>query len=338
MASARFGYLTASPSDHPSKPIQAPPSSLKRTRSPSPPPASDQIFESSPLHDRKSTFQGFFSPSLPPYDLQHLPSFSSASHKVLAYRIPVSAPLSSTKKSRQSTLAFGAAGTSKSALQTGQDDDGEQYAAKHVARVLGDLNVVGSLVVARWYGGVMLGPVRFKHIEDVAREAVKVFFSSLGKGKSGATVGAGKVADDVQEDGAGETQAEEMGRLVRELKERDESILSLRKLLEQKKVLLGSLEGKSEAEGKGQPSPTRKMDYTGMDLKRLHAMDQARDKTIAFLLKQIDETEMKILALHALDDEDDDHDDEVEADAADVDRKSEGGVPDEVAEKKDKDE
>ncbi|KAF2221608.1 hypothetical protein BDZ85DRAFT_202020 [Elsinoe ampelina] len=328
MASARYGYLTVSPSDNPSKPIQAPPTSLKRTRSPSPPPASDRIFESSPLHDRKSTFQGFFSPALPPHDLQHLPSFSSASHKILAYRIP----------SRQSTLAFGAAGMSKSALQTGHDDDGEQYAAKHVARVLGDLNVVGSLVVARWYGGVMLGPVRFKHIEDVAREAVKVYFSSLGKGKSGATVGAGKVAHQVQEEGAGETQAEEMGRLVRELKERDESILSLRKLLEQKKVLLGSLEGKSEAGDKGQPSPTRKMDYTGMDLKRLRAMDQARDKTIAFLLKQIDETEEKIVALNALDDEDDDHNGEVDADAAERgDRKSEGGSPGEVAEQRDKD-
>lgn len=27
-----------------------------------------------------------------------------------------------------------------------------------------DLNVIGSIVVARWYGGMMLGPVRFEHI------------------------------------------------------------------------------------------------------------------------------------------------------------------------------
>ncbi|KAF4550579.1 Hypothetical protein D9617_16g013670 [Elsinoe fawcettii] len=305
MASARYGYLTASPSDLPSKPSSTTSTSLKRPRSSSPPATSNpQIFESSPLHDRKSTFQAYFSPTLPPHDLQRLASFASASHKILAYRIPVSTALSSTKKSRQSTLAFGGQG-GKEALQTGQDEDGEQYAGKHVARVLADLNVVGSLVVARWYGGVMLGPVRFKHIEDVAREAVKVYLSSLGRGQGKGAMPVTSTAGDKQshDAGTGETEAEEKQRLMQELGERDESIMSLRKLLEQKKTLLGSLEGKTDvAETKGQPSPTRKMDYAGMDLKRLRALDQARDKTIAFLLKQIDAVEEQIVAWNALDD------------------------------------
>ncbi len=57
-------------------------------------------------------------------------------------------------------------------FETGSDDDGERYAGKKLERVLEEAGVEGAVVVARWYGGVLLGPVRFTHIEECAREAI----------------------------------------------------------------------------------------------------------------------------------------------------------------------
>ncbi|PSK51960.1 hypothetical protein B9Z65_3227 [Elsinoe australis] len=302
MASARYGYMHVSPRDLPTTstaPTSTKPS-LKRPRSPSPPTSSftssPEIFISSPLHDRQSTFTAYFSPKVPPHDLQSIPAIASASHRILAYRIPISAPLSSTKKSRQSTLGFTSAGGGggKQALQAGQDDDGESYGAKHLMKVLVEMDAVGSLVVARWYGGVMLGPARFRHMESVGREAVGKFKEG-GQGEESGAGQKGKRQDG--ETGTGETLGEERKRLVVELEERDESILSLRKLLEQKKGLLASLEGGAEgAERSSQSSPAKKIEYDKMPIDRLRLLDQARDRTIGFLLKQIDEVEEKIVA------------------------------------------
>ncbi|PNS18484.1 hypothetical protein CAC42_6301 [Sphaceloma murrayae] len=307
MASARYGYTTVSPRDNPSKPIPSLPSATgKRARSSSPTTSSDdQLFTSDPLHDRQSTFTGYFSPSLAPHDLQSLATLASASHRVLAYRVPISAPLSSTKKSRQSTLGFVSNGSSgkKEALQTGQDDDGEQYAAKHVARVLADMNVVGSLVVARWYGGVLLGPVRFAHIEKVAREAVQAYLDAQRGGGGGKAGNGGSGPVGAAGAGTGESLGEERKRLIPELEERDTSIASLRKLLDQKKGILASLEGTEgiTSERASQSSPTKKMEYSKLPIERLRLLDQARDKTIGFLLKQIDGVEEKIVALNDAD-------------------------------------
>lgn len=163
-------------------------------------------------------------------------------------------------------------------------------------KVLGEMDAVGSLVVARWYGGVMLGPARFRHMESVAREAVGKFKEG-GQGEESGAGQKGKRQDAGTGTGTGETLGEERKRLVVELEERDESILSLRKLLEQKKELLASLEGGAEgAERSSQSSPAKKIEYDKMPIDRLRLLDQARDRTIGFLLKQIDEVEEKIVA------------------------------------------
>ena len=51
------------------------------------------------------------------------------------------------------------------------DDDGESAAG---GRLLHLLSIVGAenvcVVVSRWYGGIHLGPDRFKHINAVARQ------------------------------------------------------------------------------------------------------------------------------------------------------------------------
>ena len=54
------------------------------------------------------------------------------------------------------------------------DDDGEDAAGGRLAMLLDLMKVDGAMVVvSRWYGGVKLGPARFKHINNVARELLE---------------------------------------------------------------------------------------------------------------------------------------------------------------------
>lgn len=56
------------------------------------------------------------------------------------------------------------------------DDDGEHGAGRVVLDVLRHTGVLGVVVVvSRWFGGVKLGPVRFRHIGRVAREAIDAY-------------------------------------------------------------------------------------------------------------------------------------------------------------------
>lgn len=53
------------------------------------------------------------------------------------------------------------------------DDDGEHGAARKLVFLVEQLRVFGFIVVVtRWYGGILLGPDRFKHIAAVARDAL----------------------------------------------------------------------------------------------------------------------------------------------------------------------
>lgn len=83
-----------------------------------------------------------------------------------------------------------------------------------------DDNVEGTVIVARWFGGVMLGPVRFEHIRTAAREALWLWRRESEDREEGK-----KRVKREEED------REEMERLVRELPERDHSIIVLRGLL-----------------------------------------------------------------------------------------------------------
>lgn len=50
------------------------------------------------------------------------------------------------------------------------DDDGESAAGSrllHLLQIMDATNVV--VVVSRWYGGILLGPSRFTHINNAAR-------------------------------------------------------------------------------------------------------------------------------------------------------------------------
>lgn len=235
-----------------SPPAPPPPPLSSNPTSTSSPIPSNSIFTSEALHDRESIFQGYFSPNLSPKELQSHDDVASATHRILASRLP---------SSKQKTLS----GTP--IISTTTDDDGEKYGAKRVLSVLEAEKVTGSLIVARWYGGVMLGPVRFTHMETVGREAVAAW----------------RTWEAEQREGERRAKAEafERERLVKELKERDESVVALRGLLD--------LKNGGSVQGAGAKKVV--LDYGGMELSRLRMLDKARDSTIAFLLKQIDAAE-----------------------------------------------
>jgi len=126
------------------------------------------------------------------------------------------------------------------------------------------MRVDGAIVVARWYGGVMLGPARFAHIEAVARDAIRK-----------AAVTAVSVPITTREDDACERR-----RLGRVLEERDRSVRALRGLLKEK------------MDGPGGAVPeAREMGYGKMGVEVLKKLEIARDGTIAWLLKEIDRVE-----------------------------------------------
>ncbi|XP_056132243.1 protein IMPACT [Lampris incognitus] len=108
------------------------------------------------ITDRRSTFQPHLAPVVTPRQVKMVldklcenKKIASATHNIYAYRIYC--------EGKQSFL---------------QDceDDGETAAGGrllHLLQILDVRNVM--VVVSRWYGGILLGPDRFKHINNCAR-------------------------------------------------------------------------------------------------------------------------------------------------------------------------
>ena len=226
--------------------------SQKRLRSMSPP-SSSHIFRSSPIEDRSSTFLAFYSPTLTAKELQSQVEFKSASHRIAAWRKP----------SNQRSL------NAQRLLETGHDDDGEKHGGKALEKVLIEMEVEGAAVVARWYGGVMLGPVRFDHIKNAARDAITQWSQDRERSAKRAKL---------REDEAEKT------RLIQTLPERDQSITVLRGLLAEK-----SLQSSSAANAETTPAKTP--DYPTLPLATLQKLEQVRDATIGWILKQIEKAE-----------------------------------------------
>ncbi|XP_035268596.1 protein IMPACT isoform X1 [Anguilla anguilla] len=109
-----------------------------------------------PITDRRSTFQPHLAPVVTPRQVKMVldklyenKKIANATHNIYAYRIYC--------EDRQTFL---------------QDceDDGETAAGGrllHLLQILDVRNVM--VVVSRWYGGILLGPDRFKHINNCAR-------------------------------------------------------------------------------------------------------------------------------------------------------------------------
>lgn len=212
---------------------------MSRKRSVSP---TESVFQSSVIDDRSSRFIGFFSDKAD--DLGLPENVKGATHRIGAWR----------RRSKQTSLS------SQALFDLGHDDDGETYGGKTLEKVLAARNVEGTVMVARWYGGTLLGPVRFDHMRKCAHEAISNW-EAHNQTKRVKT-----------EDGKDE--------LVRFLKERDQSIIALRALLAEK------TQSKLDQSQKA-ASP----DYAALPLNNLQRLEQAREKTIAWLLKEIDKTE-----------------------------------------------
>ncbi|KAF7273779.1 hypothetical protein GWI33_013534 [Rhynchophorus ferrugineus] len=116
-----------------------------------------KITHGSIITDRKSTFQGHVCEISSSQDVSDFLNIllenrkiAQATHNILAYRVKCD----------------------KTTLQD-SNDDGESHAGGrllHLLQILELQNV--AVVVSRWYGGIHLGPDRFKHINNAARIAL----------------------------------------------------------------------------------------------------------------------------------------------------------------------
>lgn len=242
----------------------------KRSR-PESSPLLPEVFHSAKIDEQTSSFIGAFSPNLSAVALQRLPEFRTATHRIAAWRKP----------SRQKSLT-----PCKPLFETSHDDDGESWAGGRLARVLNDTQVSGTVVVARWYGGQNIGPIRFTHIENCAKEAIwkwKVAASELEMEEARKKQ---RVDDEAKKT-----------ELVEELTQRDYSISALRKLLAEKKAKL------SGSEEVAPSTPQKVTDYGKMGLDVLKRLEKARDATISAILKQMDKLDEDLKLLDGLEDD-----------------------------------
>ncbi|KAM9461886.1 protein IMPACT isoform 2-T4 [Clarias gariepinus] len=111
------------------------------------------------ITDRRSTFQAHLALVLTPKQVQRVldklyenKKIASATHNIHAYRIYCE---------------------DKNTFLQDCEDDGETAAGGRLLHLLQILDVRNVLVVvSRWYGGILLGPDRFKHINNCARNVL----------------------------------------------------------------------------------------------------------------------------------------------------------------------
>lgn len=114
------------------------------------------ISHNEPITDRRSTFQAHLAPVVSAKQVKMVlnklyenKKIASATHNIYAYRIHCE---------------------DKQTFLQDCEDDGETAAGGrllHLLQILDARNVM--VVVSRWYGGILLGPDRFKHINNCAR-------------------------------------------------------------------------------------------------------------------------------------------------------------------------
>ncbi|XP_020641400.3 protein IMPACT isoform X1 [Pogona vitticeps] len=114
------------------------------------------VYHGNPITDRRSTFQAHLAPIVSPKQVKSVlaelyknKKIANATHNIYAYRIYCE---------------------DKQTFLQDCEDDGETAAGGrllHLMQILDVRNVL--VVVSRWYGGILLGPDRFKHINNCAR-------------------------------------------------------------------------------------------------------------------------------------------------------------------------
>ncbi|GFZ49174.1 Protein IMPACT homolog [Saitozyma sp. JCM 24511] len=141
------------------------------------------IHVSTPIVDRKSTFMGH---AVRVTDEREVPLVI---HEILSDKKVAKAAHPAIFAYRIAKDVGGAAGK---VYTSDCDDDGETAAGSRLAHLLEILEVENVLVVVtRWFGGIHLGPDRFKHINQAGRDALEVGGFLEGESGGGAG-GAGK--------------------------------------------------------------------------------------------------------------------------------------------------
>lgn len=118
------------------------------------------IYHGEPIIDRRSTFQAHLAPVRCVQEaaeaiasLKTDKKIANATHNISAYRI--------------------SGGPHNTCIQD-CDDDGENHAGARLLHLLQILDVKDVIVVvSRWFGGIHLGPDRFKHINSSARDLLQ---------------------------------------------------------------------------------------------------------------------------------------------------------------------
>ncbi|WFD43431.1 hypothetical protein MPSI1_002093 [Malassezia psittaci] len=104
---------------------------------------------------------------LPPQFQHSASNRRGSTHDMYAYRVMQLKP---GRTGLQGPNDFG--------IEQGLEDDGEKWGAEKIMRVITELGASDVLViVSRWYGGELLGPVRFEHISNAARAALRHYLS-----------------------------------------------------------------------------------------------------------------------------------------------------------------
>ena len=101
-------------------------------------------------------------------------NISKATHNISAYRVRSPGQTSSTTNATSRSDEAGPAGSAAQGIvYQDYDEDGETAAGGrllHLMQIMDVWNVL--VVVSRWYGGINLGPDRFRIINQVAREVL----------------------------------------------------------------------------------------------------------------------------------------------------------------------
>jgi putative IMPACT (imprinted ancient) family translation regulator len=241
---------TAETKQEPSSPKRLRQTMLSNTLTPTFPTLPSNATVSTPLEDRKSKFVGYFIPSTSLSSLSRHkallethPEIRLADHKIMAWNIDKS---------------------------TGFDDDGEKWAGKRVLNMLLSGEDEGLLCVVRWYGGIMLGPARFEHIEHVAAEALAIHHLNMKPSLASPPqiFSTPPIKTEKVEDFA------EKEKLIRMLKGKDMSVESLRGMIATKKAERGE---------SMVLSPVKEKNYERMGVDTLKRLVIARDSTIKSL-------------------------------------------------------
>lgn len=132
------------------------------------------LFTSQDIRDRASLFTASIysvdSPSSYKSLMNHLKSANKSSAN------PASHVISALRCMALKPKHTGLNGPDDFVLQTENDDDDEKWGSQRILSVMQAEGIIDAVVVVkRWYGGIMLGPARFTHVETCTREVCRLF-------------------------------------------------------------------------------------------------------------------------------------------------------------------